>query len=73
MMKILKVNDNGECLSVLKGGTVRKLFFFQVPVASNVSSYKSSSALVLSSVETEKSWVMDSECSYNMCPMNFIL
>lgn len=39
----------------------------QIAVASDDDSYDNASALVVSSVETAKGWVLDSVCSYNMC------
>lgn len=42
--------------------------FVEIVVASDMdSSYASVGALVMSSLDTEKSWVIDLECSYHMC------
>ena len=40
----------------------------QVAVASNEDGYESAGALAVTSWELEKSWVLDSRCSYHMCP-----
>lgn len=40
----------------------------QVAVASDEDGYESAGALVVTSWEPEKSWVLDSGCSYHMCP-----
>ena len=40
----------------------------QAAVALGEESYEYAEALVVSSLETEDSWVIDSGCSYHMCP-----
>jgi len=40
----------------------------QVAVASDEDSYESAGALAVTSWESKKSWVLDSGCSYHMCP-----
>jgi len=40
----------------------------QVVVASDEDGYESAGALVVTSWEPKKSWVLDSGCSYHMCP-----
>ena len=40
----------------------------QVAVALGDESYEDADVLVVSSLETEDSWVIDSGCSYHMCP-----
>lgn len=41
--------------------------YVQIVVALDEDGYKSIVALVVSSFETEKNWVLDSGCSYHMC------
>lgn len=43
--------------------------FVQIIISTNEDSYDSVSTLVVSSVETQESLVMDSSYSYNMYPM----
>ncbi|MCH84154.1 acylamino-acid-releasing enzyme, partial [Trifolium medium] len=72
--KDLKVDDSGECLNVSSREVKTKKDCPQRGGSGNSSAQiakkkvMSAGALTVTSCEPEKSWIMDSRCSYHICP-----